>query len=341
MYLNARVYHEDDAPLRGESAVYIDCGILGCKETGIVNDIAGMVKASATELGFDACGIAPVEEIDPQDRLGEWLGLGYHAGMAWMATTKDTRQNVQLKLPGARSVVAVARNYFAPRPEPAPGSGKVSRYAWGRDYHRVLLKPLRELARRIEASVPEARCYCCIDSGPVMEKAWAVRAGLGWLGKNSLVLRRDLGSWFFLGVILTTAELTPDSPASDQCGRCRLCVDACPTNAIVQPHVVDSRRCISYHTIENRGEIPAGIARNLDDWVFGCDICQDVCPWNRRVETTTQDDFHPRPGHANPDLAALASMDEEGFRSTFAGSPIMRAKHSGMRRNAVHALEND
>lgn len=295
---------------------------------------ASLVKSWASELGFDACGIASSGSIDPDDRLGDWLRRGYHADMEWMATSRETRQNAQARLPGARSVVVVARNYFVPRPEAGTGAGKVSRYAWGRDYHRVLPKPLRELARRIEETFPGAHTYCCIDSGPVMEKAWAVKAGLGWMGKNSLILRRGLGSWFFLAAILTTVDLPPDSPAADQCGNCKLCIDACPTEAIVHPRVVDSRRCIAYHTIENRGDIPLEIARNSEDWVFGCDICQDVCPWNRRAVTTTEFQFHPATGRANPELAWLEAMSEADFARVFAGSPVMRAKWSGMRRNA-------
>jgi epoxyqueuosine reductase len=291
------------------------------------------VKSSAAAKGFDACGIAAAAPIDPEDRLGEWLRNGYHADMDWMERTRDIRQDVQKKLPGTRSVVVVARNYYAPRPDPEEGTGKVARYAWGRDYHRVLLKPLRRLARFIETLEDGAKTYCCIDSGPVLERAWAARAGLGWIGKNSLVLRRDLGSWFFLGTILTTVELTPDSPVPDQCGSCRLCIDACPTDAIVEPGVVDSRRCISYQTIENRGEIPQELQPNFDGWVFGCDICQDVCPWNRKVTETDEIDFHPRPGHANLDPSSIAKMDEDAFREEFRGTPILRAKRNGMLRN--------
>ncbi|MCC6696052.1 MAG: tRNA epoxyqueuosine(34) reductase QueG [Candidatus Hydrogenedentes bacterium] len=300
---------------------------------GPVETRARAVKEHASLEGFDACGIAAAASIDPEDRLGEWLRSGYHADMDWMERTRDMRQDVQKKLPGTRSVVVVARNYYAPRPKAAEGSVKVARYAWGRDYHRVLLKPLRRLARFIESLEDGAETYCCIDSGPVLEKAWAVRAGLGWLGKNSLVLRRDLGSWFFLGTILTTVELEHDSPIPDQCGSCRLCIEACPTDAIVEPKVVDSLRCIPYQTIENRGTIPEELQPQFEGWVFGCDICQDVCPWNRKVAETSEPDFHPRPGHANPDPDWITAMDEEAFRKEFSGTPILRAKHTGMLRN--------
>lgn len=298
------------------------------------------VKQAAARLDFDACGIATAAEADPRDTLGTWLSQGCHADMNWMAATKEVRQDVRKKVPGARSVVVVARSYCAARPEPVHNCGRVSRYAWGRDYHRVLQKPLNKLARTIQDMEPGSRCYCCIDSGPVLEKVWAQRAGVGWIGKNSLALRQELGSWFFLGIIVTTVELAPDSPLPDLCGTCTLCIEACPTKAIVEPRVVDARRCISYHTIENRGEIPAELRDRFDDWVFGCDICQEVCPWNHQTPVTSEPDFLPRPGHAAPDLAGLATMDEATFRKTFAGSPLMRAKHTGMRRNARIAQAN-
>jgi len=301
---------------------------------------AEAVKEAAREQGFDACGIARADSIDPADRLGTWLDRGYHAEMDWMARTKAERQNVEKKLAGTRSVVVVARNYNSARPDAPAGSGRVARYAWGRDYHNALKKPLRQVARLIEKFEAGAQTYCCIDTGPVLEKAWAARAGLGWIGKNSLVLRRGLGSYFFLGTILTTVELAADPPVPDQCGTCRLCIDACPTDAIVAPQIVDSQRCISYHTIENRGEIPEALHKHFDNWVFGCDICQEVCPWNRRAPETTLADFRPRTGHANPDLGWLQEMTEEAFRQEFTGTPILRSKHAGMRRNAQIAVQN-
>jgi len=299
------------------------------------------IKTRAAELGFDACAVAAVTTIDPEDLLGRWLAQGFHADMDWMVRTKAIRQDVLKRLPGSRSVVVVARNYNSPRPLAEPGTGRISRYAWGRDYHRVLRRPLRALAAHIESLDEHVDTYCCIDSGPVLEKFWAARAGLGWLGKNSLVLRQDLGSWFFLGVILTTLEAAADAPAQDLCGTCTRCIDACPTGAIVAPHVVDSRRCISYHTIENHGEVPKELQRHFGDWVFGCDICQEACPWNGGVPATSETDFHPRQGHACPPLELFEEMDEEGFREEFAGTPIMRAKLAGLRRNARIARRNE
>lgn len=295
--------------------------------------LAAQVKVEALRLGFDACGVAAAGAADPENRLGDWLAAGYHADMDWILRTRRERQDVQLKLPGARSVVVLARNYYAPRPEPEGLIGRVSRYAWGRDYHRVLKKPVRSLQRYLDSLEAGATSYSSIDSGPVLERTWAQRAGVGWIGKNALVIRRELGSWFFLSVVLTTVELSPDPPAIDYCGSCRLCLDACPTEAIVSPRVVDSHKCISYQTIENRGEVPAVIQSKMGDWAFGCDICQDVCPWNRRAQITTEMDFHPREGHANLDISKTLAMNDEQFSKTFAGTPVARAKRAGLQRN--------
>lgn len=304
-------------------------------------DSASAIKRYAASLGFDACAIASVDAIDPGDHLGKWLNAGLHAGMEWMARTREVRQNVCNKLPDAQSVVVVARNYYSHRPQPPAETGRVARYAWGRDYHRVLEKPLRKLAAFIVDEIDrDATVWPCVDSGPLMEKAWAARAGLGWIGKNSLVLRRDLGSYFFLRAVVTTARIAADTPIADQCGACRLCIDACPTQAIVAPKVVDAQRCISYHTIENRGAIPGELSEKFGDWVFGCDICQDVCPWNRKLRETSEPDFLPRTGNAALPLDELQELDDARFLARFAGTPIMRAKRSGMQRNARIAASN-
>jgi len=303
--------------------------------------LATAIKEHALGLSFDACGVASANApIDPENHLQSWLEAGYQADMAWMTRTEALRSDVHAKLPGVKSVIVVARNYYSERPEALPTSGRVSRYAWGRDYHKVLKKPLRELARFIESLDAGARTYASVDTGPVLERAWAHRAGVGAIGKHSLALRRDIGSWFFLGTILTTLELEADAPAQDICGTCRLCIDACPTAAIVKPRVVDSNRCISYQTIENRGDIPEHLHARHGDWVFGCDVCQEVCPWNRFETVTTEEDFFPRGDHANPDLEALMGMDEEAFKEEYAGTTIRRTKHSGLRRNAAIAKAN-
>jgi epoxyqueuosine reductase len=299
------------------------------------------VRRFAQTLGFDACGFANVHApIDPLGHLNLWLKAGYHADMTWLSRTAATRADVRRKLPGVRTVIVLARNYYSERPAGSAGRGRVARYAWGRDYHRVLRRPLIELARHIDSLEAGATSYASVDTGPVMERAWAQRAGVAALGKNSLGLRRDLGSWFFLATILTTVEFTPDKPAGDLCGTCTLCLEACPTQAIVQPGVVDARRCISYQTIENRSEVPPELHRGHGDWVFGCDVCQEVCPWNRFARETTAQAFHPRPEQANPALSDLLEMTEADFLIRFAGSPVRRAKFRGLRRNAHIAQTN-
>jgi epoxyqueuosine reductase len=254
--------------------------------------------------------------------------------MDWMGTTKAIRQDPRLKMPGARSVVVVARNYYYPDPPAEFGTGTVARYARGRDYHKVLKKPLIKLARYLDTFGVESPSYAAVDSGPVMERAWAERAGLGWIGKNSLVLRRDIGSWFFLGTVITEVALDPDLPMEGHCGTCRACLDACPTDAFVREGVLDARKCISYQTIENRGAIPEALHDKMEGWIFGCDLCQEVCPWNRFQQTSTEPDFAPREGQAHPRLEELIAMDETTFNERFAGTPIRRTRHAGMVRNA-------
>lgn len=298
------------------------------------------IKAQAKLLGFDACGIAQAGPADPDDKLGRWLDAGYHADMEWMARTRALRQEPRLKLPGAASVVVVAKNYHHERPPAQAGSGKIARYAWGRDYHNALRKPLRKLAAFLKSLHENTQTYTNIDSGPVMERSWAERAGIGWIGKNSLVLRRDLGSWFFLAEILSTLELVPDSPVSAHCGSCTACLDACPTQAIVAPQVVDSRLCISYQTIENRQTIPEYLHQPMNSWIFGCDICQEVCPWNRHAPVSSELDFQPRQGVVDPKLSTLLALSEEEFSQRFHGTPVRRTKHKGMLRNAAIAKKN-
>jgi epoxyqueuosine reductase len=303
-------------------------------------DRARFVKEQALAFGFDACGIATADPSDPEDRLGEWIDRGYCAGMDWLVRTKEIRQDIQLFLPGAKSVVTVAANYYSPRPEAAPNAGRVSRYAWGRDYHRAMRKPMAALRRAIESIEPDAQCRVSVDAGPVQEREWGARAGLGWVGKNSMLIRDGLGSWFFLGVLATTVELSTDSRARNACGTCEKCVKACPTGAIVEPGVVDSRRCISYLTIEWKGEIPTTLADKFGDLAFGCDACQEACPWNRSAPITQTPDYAPRPGCANPNINEWLAMSTEDFNTRFEGSPIRRAKFEGLMRNLRIAKEN-
>ena len=262
--------------------------------------------------------------------------------LSWMERNQEKRRDVGEIVPGARSVIVVAKNYYTPYQHDEGASGKISRYAWGDDYHDVVTPQLDALSRAIEGVVPGSESRRYTDTGPIMEKAWAVRAGLGWQGKHSNILRRDIGSWFFLGVVITTAELTPDTPMGDHCGTCTACLDACPTKAITEPYVVDSRKCLSYWTIEVKPEheLPEEISTNLDGWLYGCDVCQDVCPWNRFQEPTVEPRFLPRDHVTAMDPASVVTLHAEQFSERFRGSPVKRAKLAGFQRTAQALVKN-
>ncbi len=303
---------------------------------------ADVRRIATDELGFDLVGIAAAEQlVDDDRRYRQFLAAGRHGSMDWLARNLERRGDVRELLPSARSVVVVARNYFTPHAH-HPDTAKISRYAWGRDYHKILPKRLELLEQRIRQLVPDAKSRHYVDTGPVLEKAWAVRAGLGWLGKHTNVITRSHGSWVFLGVLITSAELIPDNPIGDFCGTCTLCIDACPTDAIVAPYQLDATRCLSYVTIEQKpkDEIPPDFADRMEGWAFGCDICQDVCPWNSFEQPTDEADFEPRAGVLELTARRLAGMTDEEFLERFAGSPVMRAKAAGMRRNARALLRS-
>jgi epoxyqueuosine reductase len=312
----------------------------------------------ARASGFDLCGIAPAAEFPELAHLDEWLGRGHAGEMRYLHDAR--RRSPAQAMPGARSVIVCALNYNTALPVSTEAynlsqatdgpRGWISRYAWGDDYHHVLGEKLEALVEQLRREFPppfEARAY--VDTGPVVERVAAKYAGLGWLAKNTCLINEDVGSWLFLGVIVTSLDLTPslaaaEFPPPDMCGNCSLCIDACPTGAIVEPYVLDARRCISYLTIELRGAIPQELREPVGRHVFGCDICQDVCPWNRRAPATTLPNFQPRArkGHSlfSPDLEWLVSLSEEDFRDTFRGSPVKRAKWRGLVRNACVALGN-
>lgn len=308
-----------------------------------VVDATAALKAAAHEIGFDAVGIAEaVALIDPIERYGAWLERGFHGMMGYMERNLDLRADVTKILPGARSVIVLASNYYTPHEHTAP-FGKISRYAWGDDYHDVIPPKLDALCARLKEIVPEAETRRYVDTGPVMEKEWAVRAGLGWHGKHSNVIRRDIGSWFFLSVIITTAELVVDAPMEDFCGTCTACLDACPTQAIVEPHVVDATKCLSYWTIEVKPEheVPPQIVNGLDGWLYGCDTCQDVCPWNRFQTPTTEPRFEPRDGVTVMAPEEVVILDQEQFSTRFRKSPIKRPKLAGLQRTAKALLRQE
>ena len=302
--------------------------------------IADAIKQAALDLGFHKVGIARLEDPPDLSGLTRWLEAGFQADMAWMNNPK--RWQPEPILPGARSLVCLALNYYTPQPHSDdPQEGKISRYAWGRDYHRVLGKRLKSLSAWMEAEY-DCRTRFYVDTGPIAEKPWAMQAGLGWIGKNSLLLTRDYGSWIFLGEILTTLDLPADRPHTSHCGTCTRCIDACPTQAIVSPGVVDSNRCIAYHTLENHAEeLPESITEHQQGWVAGCDICQDVCPWNQRfAQPTSVTDFDPYPQNLAPSLQELARSTPDSFDRQFPASALRRLKAERLRRNARGAMKS-
>jgi epoxyqueuosine reductase len=296
------------------------------------------VKRRARELGFQKVGVVRAEALtEERARLEEWLRRGRHASMLWMERGVERRTDPRELLHGARTVVAVALNYYTPHAHSTdPGAGKISRYAWGDDYHDVLGEKLKALLAFVEEVAPGAQGRVCVDAQPAMDKAWGVRAGLGWIGKHTNLITRDYGSWVFLGELLLDVELEYDAArVEDHCGTCTLCIEACPTEAIVEPYVVDSNLCISHATIESRDEeLPREVSEHLDGWLYGCDVCQDVCPWNRFEQPTGEARFEPRPGAVSPDLEEIAALTHDAYVERFRRSPVKRAKLSGLQRNA-------
>jgi len=317
-----------------------------------ISHITKVVKQAARDAGFELAGIAPVRELPELERFPGWIAAGHAGEMKYLEARDDAgelkRASLQSAAPWARSVVVCAINYNTAQPYSTefanPSRGWISRYAWSQeDYHDAVLTRLRTVERRMlqdAGETPALRTRCYVDTGPLVERVYAKYAGIGWIGKNTCILNQKLGSWLFLGVILTSIELEPDLPAPDRCGSCTRCIDACPTDAFVGAYQLDANRCISYLTIEKRGAIPENLRDGMGRHVFGCDICQDVCPWNRKAPATTALEFQPREGLVNPALEWLAQIGEEEFRQKFRGSPIRRAKRSGLRRNAVIAIGN-
>lgn len=310
---------------------------------------AAQVKQKALDLGFHKVGIAavplgnptsPDEAGNPTDTyLQAWLDQGYQADMDWMANPK--RQDISTVLPGVQSVICVAVNYYVPEERPQGSQfGKIARYAWGRDYHKVISRRLKALTTWLAEQAPDHQARWYVDTGPIQDKVWAERAGLGWIAKNSNLITREYGSWVFLGEVLTTLPLASDRPHTQHCGTCRRCLEACPTAAIAAPFVIDATRCIAYHTIENRAEtLPDTIVPHLQGWVAGCDICQDVCPWNQRfAQATDIEAFHPQAEQLAPDLTDLATLSEATYDTQFQGSALRRIKPYMWRRNAQACL---
>ena len=315
--------------------------------------ISQSIRQAAAEAGFDLAGIAGVGEYQELSRFGEWIEEGRAGEMHYLEARNEAgefkRSSLQNAAPWARSVVVVGINYNSDQPRsidaPDPTRGWISRYAWSeRDYHDVILPKLRLLETRIAGFARDAgeefRSWCYVDTGPVVERVYAKYAGIGWIGKNTCIINQEKGSWIFLGVILTSLALQPDLPAPDRCGSCTRCIDACPTNAFPRPYEIDPTRCIAYLTIEKKGAISQDLREGMGRHIFGCDICQDVCPWNSKAPIGTEPGFAPRTEFVNPALEWLASLDADGFREAFRKSPIKRAKLNGVRRNVVTAMGN-
>jgi epoxyqueuosine reductase len=321
-------------------------------------DLSRIAKQAAAEAGFELAGIASVREEDFRElnAFAEWIEAGHAGEMKYLEKRTEAgelrRASIKNAAPWARSVIVCALNYNTDRPYSTQVSGSlrgwISRYAWGsRDYHDALLQRLQQVEAALHAATslhdPPVQTRCYVDTGPVVERVYAKYAGIGWIGKNTCLIHQKLGSWIFLGVILTSLEIGPDVAAADRCGSCTRCIDACPTEAIIAPGKLDARRCIAYLTIEKRGEIPEESRTSMGHHVFGCDICQDVCPWNNKAGNavpTSAPEFQPQENLFHPDLHHLAEMTEEEFNKTFRGSPIKRAKYAGFKRNLAIAMGN-
>jgi epoxyqueuosine reductase len=307
----------------------------------MTQELAQRIRDRLYQEGFHKVGIARIADWpNSSPELEAWLAQGHQATMDWMQSPK--RQDIRQVMPEARSVIAVALNYYTDQQRPeGPEYAKISRYGWGRDYHKVLHRRLKATCLWLETHHPGAKHRYYADTGPIQDKLWAERSGLGWVAKHSNLITTDYGSWVFLGTIITTLDLPPDQPHTAHCGTCTRCLEACPTEAIVAPFTVDANRCIAYHTIENRGEtLPQDI--QLHNWVAGCDICQDVCPWNQRFATVTDiEDFQPYPENIGPTLAELADLDQAGYDQRFRASALRRIRLDMIRRNARVNLENN
>jgi epoxyqueuosine reductase len=307
------------------------------------HQLAGAIKGRAKELGFDLVGIAPAGVSAYRDYFRQWLDDGQAGTMEYLAKRFDERTDPRTYLPNAASVICVGINYHVDLGNEAgqkQDRGRVARYALGDDYHELVKSRLHALADWIRQEVPGAQTRACVDTAPVMEKELAARAGVGWMGKNTCIINPQIGSWIFLGEILTTLALPPDDPAVDRCGTCRRCIEACPTGAITGPYHLDARRCISYLTIEHRGELPQEFRPAIGEWVYGCDICQDVCPWNQKAPPTDDPSFRPRLLGGALHLRDVLSWNEDDYRQRLRHSAMKRVKLPVLQRNVRVVIEN-
>jgi epoxyqueuosine reductase len=300
------------------------------------------IKAKAAEIGFDLCGIARAERYPRLERLAEWVDRGFAGDMTYLPASVHERLDPATVLPNVRSVICVALVYNTDQPYShtvaSADRAAIARYAWGDDYHDVFRSRLRPFVRWLaEAAGAGFEAFSCVDAGPVQERVFAEQAGLGWIGKNTCLINPSLGSWICLGEVLTNADLEPDAPGVDHCGTCTRCLDACPTGAFVEPYQLDATRCLSYLTIESRGSVEPGMRESIGSHVFGCDICQDVCPWNRRAATSADAAWQPRDGLAYPRLLELCRLSDDAWRALLRGSAMRRAGLRRIRRSLAYA----
>ena len=308
-------------------------------------ELSQRLKDEAHRLGFELVGISPVRLPPHEESFARWLRKRYHGDLDYMERSEFLRRDPRLLVPWAVSIISVGMNYYTAFKRPTPpqrGRGWISRYAWGDDYHQIIhdkLEALLRFLREIGGETVEGRAF--VDSGPILERDFAGTAGIGWIGKNTQLISPKKGSWFFLGELFTSLPLSYDQAIRDRCGQCNLCLKACPTGAFIGPYLLDARRCISYLTIELKGFIPRHLRPLIGNHIFGCDICQEVCPYNVKTSSTKEAGYLPRQGLYAPDLIALLSIDQEEFRRRFRGSPIVRAKRRGFVRNVAVALGNN
>ena len=306
-------------------------------------ELAIRLKERARELGFDLSGIAPAVAPTTLAQLDAWLARGFAGEMSYVERRRDAYESPSRLLPGAKSVVMLGMNYYTGDPEPpASGEGRIARYAWGTaDYHDLIRERLRQLADTLHELYPGCRTRGCVDTAPLLERDYARLAGLGWFGKNTMLIHKRLGSWLFLAALLTDVELPPDAPHNTaHCGTCTRCLDACPTDAFPEPYVLDASRCISYLTIELRGPIPGELQSGVGDWLFGCDICNEVCPWNRKAPHSREPALQPSDHHGALDARTFLSLTPEEFQTRFGHTPLSRPGLDGLRRNAEVVLRN-
>ena len=300
------------------------------------------IKQLALDAGFEKVGVSSADQPDKSTHLDNWLKQNYHGTMTWMATHKEKRMDIKQLYPDARSVVSVAHNYYAPeKREQSSMVAKISRYAWGQDYHKIIKKKLKNLLKEIKALDQDIDGRICVDTAPIMEKLWAQTSGIGWQGKHTNLITKEYGSWVFLGEIILNKEFDYDLPATDMCGSCSRCIEACPTRAIIAPYQLDATRCIAYLTIEYWDQpIPKEFSGKFEQFVFGCDICQEVCPWNRFKQDTAHAEYHPAKENTNPQFDDLLKLTEPEFRQRFKKSPVMRTGWKNFIRNLLFAAES-